>query len=96
MVRQAGGPTLTIVELYRFLCTHCTWGTGTPPVPNLKLFLDIKKLLLLPLGREGRNYSRGPNSSTLLIFYGNYVEFLLHLDKYLVTLRSVKERCILK
>ena len=46
------------------------------------------------LKRGGCNLSCGPNSITLSVFYGKYVELLLHLDQDLVALPSVKEHYI--
>ena len=46
------------------------------------------------LGRRGSNTIRGPNLSTLLVSYGNYVELLPLLYQDLVALTSVKEHYI--
>ena len=54
------------------------------------------KILTTYLGRSGQNSSRGPNFITLLVFYNNYVELILHLDLYLIELLSVKKHCIFK
>ena len=49
---------------------------------------------IMEIGRGGHNFSRGPNLSTLLVFYRNYVELLPHLDQDLVALTSVKKHYI--
>ena len=61
---------------------------------NIKWIYDLTSWYWI--GRNGRISSCGPNSKTLLVFYGYYIELILNFYQDLFLLSSVKEHCIFK